>query len=149
MTCGDQILLLRGAPHKRLWANQYNGIGGHIEAGEDLLAAARRELNEETSLQPEELWLCGTVLIDTGQNPGIAIFVFRGECTKGENLSQLSPSSEGELAWVPLARVFELPLVEDLPILLPQILETRRTAAPFSARYQYDTDGKLQIQFAA
>jgi predicted NUDIX family phosphoesterase len=32
---GDRVLLIKGAPNKRLWANQYNGIGGHIERGED------------------------------------------------------------------------------------------------------------------
>ena len=30
VTRGEQVLLLKGAEHKRLWANQYNGIGGHV-----------------------------------------------------------------------------------------------------------------------
>jgi 8-oxo-dGTP diphosphatase len=46
ITHGDKILLIKGSPFKRLWANQYNGIGGHIEKGEDVLSAARRELRE-------------------------------------------------------------------------------------------------------
>ena len=79
MTREDQILLIRGAPHKRLWANQYNGIGGHVERGEDLLSAANRELLEETGLTSVDLWLCGMISIDTGKNPGIGIFIFRGE----------------------------------------------------------------------
>ena len=37
VTRGEQVLLLKGAVHKRLWANQYNGIGGHVEQGEDAL----------------------------------------------------------------------------------------------------------------
>ncbi|MDP3183744.1 MAG: NUDIX domain-containing protein, partial [Anaerolineales bacterium] len=41
---GDSVLLIKGAPHKRLWANKYNGVGGHLERGEDVLSAARREL---------------------------------------------------------------------------------------------------------
>ena len=43
LTCRDLVLLLKGAPHKRLWANRYNGIGGHIERGEDVLTAAQRD----------------------------------------------------------------------------------------------------------
>ena len=57
LTRGDNILLIKGAVNKRLWANLYNGIGGHIESGEDILSAARRELTEETSLTSDNLGL--------------------------------------------------------------------------------------------
>ena len=28
---GDDVLLLKGAPDKRLWANRLNGVGSHVE----------------------------------------------------------------------------------------------------------------------
>ena len=143
LTRENQILLIKGAPNKRLWADKYNGIGGHIERGEDILSAARRELLEETGLIPTELWLCGLITIDTGEKPGIGIFVYRGECTHGE----LRESQEGTLEWITLNRVFTLPLVEDLHTLLPKVLEIEKNAAPFSALYTYDKDNQLQIQF--
>ncbi len=108
-----------------------------------MLSAAKRELEEETGLASSKIWLCGTVTIDTGENRGIGIFVYRGEFSSGE----LIPSQEGALEWVPLNQVFELPLVEDLHTLLPKVLEADKAAAPFSALYVYDHEGKLQISF--
>lgn len=147
VTRGEDVLLIKGAPSKRLWANKYNGIGGHIEQGEDALSAAKRELNEETGLIGIDLRLVGTVMIDAGERTGIGLFVFHGEAQPGE--ISLVASSEGALEWVPYARLREYPCVEDVPVLLEKILTTPRPTAPFSARYDYDADDQLQIHFAS
>ena len=39
----DSFLLIKGASNKKIWANKFNGIGGHIEKGEDIKSAAQRE----------------------------------------------------------------------------------------------------------
>jgi len=138
---GDDFLLLKGAPNKRLWAGKYNGIGGHLERGEDPLTAAQRELVEETGLSAE-LRLCGALVVDTGGPPGVALFIFTGEYSGGE----LSASAEGTPEWVALARVSDLPVVEDVPTLLTKIDSMRRVEAPFSARSYYDVSGRLRIE---
>jgi 8-oxo-dGTP diphosphatase len=142
---GDRVLLIKGAPNKRLWANQYNGIGGHIERGEDALSAARRELHEEAGLE-ERLWLCGTVLIDASEDVGIGIYVFRGEFS-GQH--ELVASHEGELHWVGVENLNQVQLVEDLPVLLPKVYEMTQGRVPFSARYFYDENDRLQIRFVS
>ncbi len=140
---GDSYLLLKGAASKRLWAGKYNGLGGHVEAGEDILSAAQRELMEEAGLEAE-LWLCGTVVADTGQNPGVCLFVFSGESRGGES----KPSIEGAAKWVRFEALNGLPVVDDLPILLSRIHAMRRGDRPFSARSFSDEEGKLVVQFA-
>jgi 8-oxo-dGTP diphosphatase len=143
VTRGSRVLLLKGAATKRLWPNKYNGIGGHVEPGEDILSAARRELHEESGLKAN-LWLCGTIVVDTEENPGIGIYVFTGECPQGEPL----PSAEGALEWLSFSEISQLPALEDLSIFLGRILKMKPGNPPFSARSYYDEVGKLTVIFA-
>ncbi len=138
-----RVLLLRGSADKRLWANRYNGIGGHIEPGEDVLSSARRELREETGIAAVALRLCGTLLVDTQSDIGIGIFVFRGEYSG----QALTASGEGQLEWLDPDCLSEVKLVEDVPHLLAQIAAMKPGDAPFSARSFYDESGQLHIEF--
>jgi 8-oxo-dGTP diphosphatase len=141
----QEVLLITGAAHKRLWAGQLNGVGGHIEQGEDVLAAAQREFLEETGLHLLSPSICGVILIDIGGPTGVGLFVVRGDCEAG----LMRASTEGELAWYRLDdTLYQRPLVEDLPELLPRVLSRQPGDPPFSGRYHYDAAGHLQITWS-
>ena len=140
---GDEVLLIKGGPHKRIWANLYNGIGGHIERGEDVNASARRELEEETGLKVNDLRLVGTILVDANEMTGVGIYIMIGNYVDGE----IRTSEEGLLEWVKMFDLDQLPLVEDVKIILKRIVSMRANSPPFSARSYYDADDRLQLFF--
>jgi 8-oxo-dGTP diphosphatase len=139
---GNEYLLIKGAHTKKLWAGKYNCLGGHVERGENILFSAQRELIEETGLFAE-LWLCGTVIVDVGEDAGVCLFVFCGENAQGE----LKASEEGAIEWVKRDTILSLPVVEDLPILLERISTMQRGDSPFSARSYYDENDQLKVVF--
>jgi 8-oxo-dGTP diphosphatase len=134
---GEDVLMLKGAPTKRLYANLYNGVGGHVEADEDILDSVRREVREETGLEIADACLRAVVNVDEGGKPGVVFFVF----TARSNSRQLQSSGEGQVSWVPRQRLMELDLVEDLRQLLPIVLNER--VGLWFGHLGYDAAGKL------
>jgi 8-oxo-dGTP diphosphatase len=143
---GQDVLLLHGAPDKRIWPDLYNGVGGHLERDEDVWTAAVREMQEETGLEVRDVRLCGVINVDAGEGQaGVLIFVFAAQATGRET----KPSAEGSLEWVPLDCVMGLDLVEDLPSILPYVLGQTAAKAPFFAHSSYDEDDELVMVFAS
>jgi 8-oxo-dGTP diphosphatase len=136
----DEILLIKGAVDKKIWTGLYNGIGGHIERGEDALSAAHRELFEETGLRNIQLDLRAIIFIDVEEYQGISMFVFLGNSKK----KVLVSSEEGRLDWIKIDHIHNYPLVEDLYQFIPMILSTEKKIQ--FGRYYYN-DGKLVMEF--
>jgi len=136
---GDDVLVIKRSPHKRLFPNKINGVGGHVERDEDVRAAAAREIDEESGLIVDDLWLAGVVNVDgglgqadplvTGGVPGVMLFIFTAQASS----RTLRPSGEGELYWVPLDAVHDLDWVDGDPGLLLQALAARQAHQPFFA----------------
>jgi 8-oxo-dGTP diphosphatase len=142
---GDDILLIRRSPNARLFPGMYNGVGGHVERGEDVLSSAQREIREETGLDVPDLSLRCLLNVDEGAGqPGVLLFVFVGHTEHRD----VTASGEGTLHWVPLAHIGELNLLPDLPPLLAHVLALPADAAPVFARSTITPDGVAwEIEF--
>ncbi len=134
----ESVLLVKGAADKKIWPGYFNGLGGHIEGGEDVLSSARRELWEEAGLRCLDLHLRGTITIDVEPNNGILLFVFSGSEIEGS----LSESEEGSLHWIKIADLDHELVVEDIPEIARRLFTTLDSNEVFHAHYTYDSDGK-------
>jgi len=142
VTHGESVLLIKRAAHKRVFPNQYNGLGGYIEPHEDPYTSARREIREECGLEVRELHLAAVHHINTKRALGILLFVFVGEAS---SLEVTGDSREGKLEWVPINALHHYDLVEDLPLILPHYLERRPTRFAFVT---YDEFDRIQLHYA-
>ncbi|MBP5520239.1 MAG: 8-oxo-dGTP diphosphatase [Treponema sp.] len=102
--------------HRTKKQNDYNhdkwiGIGGKFENGESPEDCAIREVREETGLEiaPENLEYCGIVtFVDTSAAEVYTEFmhIFRARSFSG---TLLTDCSEGDLEWVPVNKMNDLP----------------------------------------
>ncbi len=136
---GRQVLLV----HRNKRANdahlgKYNGLGGKLDPGEDVVSCLRREVREEAGIDCDEIVLRGTI-----SWPGFGKhgedwfgFVFRIDRWSGTPLAE---NPEGTLEWVAVERILELPLWEGDRHFLPLVFE--RTAKQFHGVMPY-RDGR-------
>ncbi len=115
---GDTVLLLRR--RKPPNAGLYNAPGGKIEPREDPYDACLREVHEETGLRLGAARLRAILTVIT-QTTGAQwlLFVFVAERPPGP--SDPVSTDEGDLRWVPLDDIPGLPVVSDIPLILPHL----------------------------
>jgi 8-oxo-dGTP diphosphatase len=120
---GQEVLLVRRdrRPHD-LHYGKYNGLGGKLEAFEDVISGLRREIREEAGLECDALALRGTISWPGFGKDGADWFgfIFRIDRWHGTPLRE---NVEGTLEWVAVQRLLELPLWEGDRYFLPLVFE--------------------------
>jgi 8-oxo-dGTP diphosphatase len=137
---GRQVLLVhRNARADDQHLGKYNGLGGKLEADEDIVAGMRREILEEAGIGCEDLQLRGTISWPGFGKGGEDWFGFLFLVTRHSG-EAFRDNVEGELEWVDIARIGELPLWEGDRHFLPLVFDG--DPRPFHGVMPY-RDGRL------
>jgi 8-oxo-dGTP diphosphatase len=117
---------------------KYNGLGGKLEADEDIVAGMKREIREEAGIECTSLQLRGTISWPGFGKDGADWFGFLFVIDKWTGTPR-TENDEGTLTWVPIDEMLELPLWEGDRYFLPLVFD--RAIAQFHGVMPY-CDGK-------
>lgn len=108
-------------------AGAWNAVGGKIDRGEDPLEAAQREVLEEAGINPTLAFrgVATVVVRSTGEH--WSIFLFSARVTE----RAVAASAEGPLRWASPGEVTALPVLPDIPLLLPHLKDDDIILAKF------------------
>ncbi len=120
---GLKVLMVERTRDGDQHQGKYNGLGGKLEPGEDVIACIRRELAEEASIVPTSLRLRGTI-----SWPGFGAsgedwfgFIFVVDRFTGD---PPAANADGPLRWIELDRLADLPMWEGDRYFLPLVFGT-------------------------
>jgi 8-oxo-dGTP diphosphatase len=123
---------------------KYNGLGGKMEAGEDIQQCIYREIKEEAGIECEEILLRGTINW-TGFGPnGEDWFGFIYRIDRFSGAPRLS-NEEGELIWFPVDDILTLPMWEGDKYFLPLVFDDDPRI--FHGYMPYDGDKPISWKF--
>ena len=118
-----QVLLVhRNARQDDQHLGKYNGLGGKLEADEDVVAGMRREIMEEAGIDCTELQLRGTISWPGFGRQGEDWFGFVFLIT-GFTGTPMASNPEGTLEWIDVDRILELPLWDGDRRFLPLVFD--------------------------
>jgi len=116
------LLIHRNARPGDLHLGKYNGLGGKLEADEDVVAGMRREIHEEAGIDCSELSLRGTISWPGFGKHGEDWLGFIFLITEWTGTPYES-NPEGTLEWVPVEKIMELPLWDGDRHFLPLVFD--------------------------
>ena len=123
---------------------KYNGLGGKVHRDEDIASSMAREIEEEAGIIPTKMTLKGTInWTGFGKNGEDWLgFIFLIQDYSG---TPKTSCPEGDLEWVAIDKVLDLPLWEGDKYFLPQVFDQK--SEPFHSFMPYSGEKMLSYSF--
>jgi len=102
---------------------KFNGLGGKMEPGEDIYTCLVREIEEEANIKCEDVILRGTINW-TGFGPNGEDWFGFIYLIKSFSGIPKSTNEEGDLIWVPVEDIMDLPMWEGDRFFLPLVFDS-------------------------
>ena len=133
---GKYLMLHRVKKENDLNKDKYLGVGGHFEYGESPDECLIREVKEETGLTLTDYKARGIVTFVYGEDIVEYMHLFTAEGFEGEMID----CDEGELVWIPIEDVCNLPIWEGDKEFFKLLNETKDF---FSLKLVYNLNDEL------
>lgn len=125
---------------------KYNGVGGHVERGEDIAACMKREILEETGLTVESMRMRGTMVwADFGPSKEDWLgFIFVVDKWSG---TPFADNEEGTLSWERIDSLDSLPMWKGDRLFLPLVFSQDPRQFHGYMRYEGDEPRDWHCEF--
>ncbi len=139
------LMIHRNARQDDLHLGKYNGLGGKLEASEDVVAGMRREIREEAGIECLDLNLRGTINWPGFGKNGEDWFGFLFLITQFAGMP-FERNAEGTLEWVSRDDIPKLPLWDGDRHFLPLVFDA--DPRPFHGVMPYREQRMLSWTFS-
>ena len=140
ITRGSDCLFIRKTRKGDMNLDKYLGIGGHFEKDESPDECVLRELLEESSIPSGSLIdfrYRGLITFISSEYPTEYMHVFTASVEPDFELPERN-CDEGELCWVPLFEINDLPIWEGDRIMFDYLFGTMKDSGIFTMKFCYE-----------
>ncbi len=123
--------ILLGMKKKGFGAGRWNGFGGKVEPGEEIIAAATREVREEAGVDPLDIQKAGILEFEFQNDPKVMeVHIFSAKKYAGEPVE----SDEMRPEWFDIDKIPYNQMWSDDQYWLPMVLQGKK----FKGRFLFD-----------
>jgi 8-oxo-dGTP diphosphatase len=140
ITRGTDCLFIRKTRKGDMNLDKYLGIGGHFESDETAEECVLRELSEEASISSNELEnfsYRGLITFISSEYPTEYMHVFTASVADDFELPE-GACDEGELCWMPLSDICNLPVWEGDKIMFDYLFGSMKDSGFFTMKFCYE-----------